>query len=119
MTGAGGRGVRVTLMAGILPPAAGRLDPADRRPGYGLAGHRARRATAHDHDALSGDRTSLLKARRPTEELAFMNTDDANDMSMRLIANKAGSGLAPPKWRLTLEQIRGLPEVQTRKGLAG
>jgi hypothetical protein len=48
-----------------------------------------------------------------------MSTDDANDMSMRLIASKAGYGLAPPRWRLTLEQIRGLPEVQTRGGSAG
>ena len=48
-----------------------------------------------------------------------MSTDDANDISMRLIANKAGYGLAPPKWRLTLEQIRGLPELQTRGGSAG
>ena len=55
----------------------------------------------------------------PDGRIGVMNTDDASDMSMRLIADKAGYGLAPPKWRLTLEQIRGLPEVQTRNGLAG
>jgi uncharacterized protein YjeT (DUF2065 family) len=48
-----------------------------------------------------------------------MNIDDTNDVSMRLIATKAGYGLAPPKWRLTLEQIRALPEAQTRRGSAG
>ena len=44
-----------------------------------------------------------------------MNTEDAKDISMLLISNKAGYGLAAPKWRLTLEQIRGLPEIQTRR----
>jgi hypothetical protein len=44
-----------------------------------------------------------------------MNTEDATgDISMLLIAKKAGHGLAPPKWRATLEQIRGLPESQVR-----
>ena len=48
--------------------------------------------------------------------IAEMNTEDAmNDISMRLIAKKAGYGLAPPKWRATLEQIRCLPEVQARR----
>jgi uncharacterized protein YjeT (DUF2065 family) len=47
-----------------------------------------------------------------------MNTEDEQDISMLLIAKKAGYGLAPPKWRLMLEQIRGLPEVQTRSGPA-
>ena len=47
-----------------------------------------------------------------------MSTDDANDMSMRLITDKAGYGLAPPKWRLTLGQIRDLPELQMRIGPA-
>ena len=36
--GGRGLGVRVTLMAGILPPAAGRLDPADRCPRVWIAG---------------------------------------------------------------------------------
>ena len=48
-----------------------------------------------------------------------MNTEDAKDISLLLIAKKAGYGLAPPKWRLTLEQIRCLPEAQTRRGSAG
>jgi hypothetical protein len=39
-----------------------------------------------------------------------MNTEDAKDISTLLIVKKAGYGLAPRKWRLTLEQIRGLPE---------
>jgi hypothetical protein len=44
-----------------------------------------------------------------------MNTEDAmDDISMLLIAKKAGHGLAPPKWRTTLEQIRRLPESQVR-----
>jgi hypothetical protein len=46
-----------------------------------------------------------------------MNTEDAkDDISMLLIAKKAGYGLAPPKWRATLEQIRCLPVVQARPG---
>ena len=40
-----------------------------------------------------------------------MNTEDAKDISMLLIAKKGGYGLAPPKWRHTLEQIRCLPEI--------
>ena len=48
-----------------------------------------------------------------------MNTEDAKDISLLLIAKKAGYGLAPPKWRLTLGQIRDLPEVQMRNGPAG
>jgi hypothetical protein len=48
-----------------------------------------------------------------------MNTEDTKDISMLLIAKKAGHGLAPPKWRLTLEQIRGLPEIHTRTGPMG
>jgi len=47
-----------------------------------------------------------------------MNTEDAKDISMLLIAKKAGYGLARPKWRLMLEQIRSLPEVQTPSGPA-
>ncbi len=44
-----------------------------------------------------------------------MNTEDAmDDMSLLLIAKKAGYGLAPRKWRATLEQIRCLPQVQVR-----
>jgi hypothetical protein len=37
-----------------------------------------------------------------------------NDISVLLIAKKAGYGLARPKWQTTLEQIRRLPEVQVR-----
>ena len=44
-----------------------------------------------------------------------MNTDDAmDDISLLLIAKKAGYGLAPPKWRATLEQIRCLPQFKSR-----
>lgn len=44
-----------------------------------------------------------------------MNTEDAMyDITMLLITKKAGHGLASPKWRATLEQIRGLAEVQVR-----
>jgi uncharacterized protein YjeT (DUF2065 family) len=44
-----------------------------------------------------------------------MNTEDGmDDISILLIAKKAGFGLAPRKWRATLEQIRCLPEVQVR-----
>jgi hypothetical protein len=47
-----------------------------------------------------------------------MNTEDAmDDISMLLIAKKAGYGLALPKWRATLEQIRGLPESQVRPAM--
>jgi uncharacterized protein YjeT (DUF2065 family) len=45
-----------------------------------------------------------------------MNAEDAtDDISMLLIAKKAGYGLAPPKWRAALEQIRSLPEVRARR----
>jgi hypothetical protein len=47
-----------------------------------------------------------------------VNTEDAKDITMLLIAKKAGYGLARRKWRLMLEQIRGLPEVQTQGGTA-
>jgi hypothetical protein len=62
-----------------------------------------------------------MAVERPPSDrrIGVMNIDDADDMSMRLIATKAGYGLAPPKWRLTLEQIRGLPEAPTRRGSAG
>jgi hypothetical protein len=56
-----------------------------------------------------------LKGPPPDRKIGEMNTEDAmDDISMRLIAKKAGHGLAPPKWRATLEQIRCLPEVQAR-----
>ena len=48
-----------------------------------------------------------------------MNTEDAKDISILLIAKKAGYGLASPKWRLTLEQIRGLPQAHMREDGAG
>jgi hypothetical protein len=51
----------------------------------------------------------------PGRRIGEMNTDDAmDDISMLLIAKKAGYGLAPPRWRATLEQIRCLPEVRVR-----
>ena len=37
-----------------------------------------------------------------------------NDISVLLIAKRAGYGLARPKWHATLEQIRSLPEVRVR-----
>ena len=44
-----------------------------------------------------------------------MNAEDAmDDISMLLIAKRAGYGLARPRWRATLEQIRDLPEAQGR-----
>ena len=44
-----------------------------------------------------------------------MNSEDAmDDISLLLITKKAGYGLAPPRWRATLDQIRCLPEVQVR-----
>jgi hypothetical protein len=56
-----------------------------------------------------------LERAPPDRRIGEMNTEDAmDDISMLLIAKKAGYGLAPPKWRATLEQIRGLPEVQLR-----
>jgi uncharacterized protein YjeT (DUF2065 family) len=56
-----------------------------------------------------------LKARRPTRTIGEMNSEDAmDDVSILLIAKKAGYGLAPRKWRATLKQIRSLPESQVR-----
>jgi hypothetical protein len=56
-----------------------------------------------------------LEGPRPDRRIGEMNTDDAmGDISLLLIAKKAGYGLAPPKWKATLEQIRCLPEVQAR-----
>ena len=44
-----------------------------------------------------------------------MDTEGAmDDISVLLIAKKAGYGLARPKWHATLKQIRHLPEVQVR-----
>jgi uncharacterized protein YjeT (DUF2065 family) len=56
-----------------------------------------------------------LEGTPPDRRIGEMNTEDAmNDISLLLIAKKAGYGLAPPKWRATLEQIRCLPQVQVR-----
>jgi hypothetical protein len=56
-----------------------------------------------------------LESPPPDRRISEMNTEDAmDDISMLLIAKKAGHGLAPPKWRAALAQIRGLPEVQVR-----
>jgi hypothetical protein len=56
-----------------------------------------------------------LEGPLPDRRIGEMNTDDAmDDISMLLIAKKAGYGLAPPKWRATLDQIRCLPEVRVR-----
>ena len=47
--------------------------------------------------------------------LVKMNTEDAmDDISLLLITEKASYGLAPPRWRATLDQIRSLPEVHVR-----
>jgi hypothetical protein len=43
---------------------------------------------------------------------AVSTGDTAKDISLLLIAKKAGYGLAPGKWRVTLGQIRNLPEAQ-------
>jgi uncharacterized protein YjeT (DUF2065 family) len=52
----------------------------------------------------------------PDRRIGEMNPEDAmEDISLLLIAKKAGYGLAPPKWRATLEQIRCLPQVQVRR----
>ena len=59
-----------------------------------------------------------LEGPPPNRRIGEMNTDDAmDDISLLLIAKKAGYGLAPPKWRATLEQIRCLPQVQVRPAL--
>jgi hypothetical protein len=56
-----------------------------------------------------------LEGQPPDRRIGEMNTEDAmDDISMLLIAKKAGHGLAPPKWRATLKQIRALPEAQVR-----
>jgi hypothetical protein len=56
-----------------------------------------------------------LNASPPDRRIGEMNTEDAmDDISQLLIAKKAGYGLARPKWRATLEQIRRLPELQVR-----
>jgi hypothetical protein len=47
-----------------------------------------------------------------------MSTEDAkDDSSMLLIAKKADYGLAPRKWRASLQQIRALPELQARPAI--
>jgi uncharacterized protein YjeT (DUF2065 family) len=47
--------------------------------------------------------------------MGAMRTGDApEDISLILIAKKAGYGLAPRKWRVTLGQIRNLPESRPR-----
>jgi hypothetical protein len=56
-----------------------------------------------------------LEGRLPDRRIGEMNTEDAmDDISLLLITKKAGYGLAPPKWRATLEQIRRLPQVHVR-----
>jgi hypothetical protein len=51
----------------------------------------------------------------PDWRIGKMNSEEAmDDLSVLLIAKKAGYGLARPKWHATLEQIRRLPEVQVR-----
>jgi hypothetical protein len=56
-----------------------------------------------------------LEAPPPDRRIDEMNPEDAmDDISLLLIAKKAGYGLAPPKWRATLKQIRCLPQVQAR-----
>jgi hypothetical protein len=56
-----------------------------------------------------------LKARRTDWRIGAMSTGhNAKDISLLLIAKKAGYGLAPRKWRVTLGEIRDLPEAQPR-----
>jgi hypothetical protein len=56
-----------------------------------------------------------LNALAPDRTILEMSTKDAkDDISLLLIAKKAGYGLAPRKWRASLEQIRALPELQAR-----
>jgi hypothetical protein len=56
-----------------------------------------------------------LEGPPPDRRIGEMDTEGAmNDISVLLIAKKAGYGLARPKWHATLEQIRRLPEVQVR-----
>jgi hypothetical protein len=58
---------------------------------------------------------NALERAPPERRIDEMNTEDAmHDISLLLIAKKAGYGLARPKWRATLELIRDLPEVQVR-----
>jgi hypothetical protein len=57
---------------------------------------------------------SCIALERPPcdRRIGEMNIDDAmHDITMLLIAKKAGFGLAPRRWRAALEQIRGLPEI--------
>lgn len=57
----------------------------------------------------------VLEGPRSDRRIGEMNTEGAmDDMSVLMIAKKAGYGLARPKWYATLEQIRRLPEVQVR-----
>ena len=61
------------------------------------------------------NRASRLNAPPPDRRLGEMNAEDAmDDISLLLIAKKAGYGLARPRWCATLEHIRALPEVQAR-----
>ena len=56
-----------------------------------------------------------LEGPPPDRRIGEMDTEGAmDDISVLLIAKKAGYGLARPKWHATLEQIRRLPEVQVR-----
>ena len=58
-----------------------------------------------------------LERRPPVRTIAEMKADDAmDDISLLMIAKKTGFGLAPRKWRATLDQIRCLPEVHVRRG---
>jgi hypothetical protein len=56
-----------------------------------------------------------LNGRRTDRRIGAMSTGDTpKDISLILIAKKAGYGLAPRRWRATLGQIRDLPEAQPR-----
>jgi hypothetical protein len=56
-----------------------------------------------------------LEGPPPDRRIGEMNAEDAmDDISLLLIAKKAGYGLARPKWSATLAQIRGLPEAHVR-----
>lgn len=68
-----------------------------------------------DNELPMSESDIALEGPPPDRRIGDMNTEDAmDDISMLLIAKKAGYGLAPAKWRTTLEQIRCLPEVEAR-----
>jgi hypothetical protein len=85
---------------------AGRVDAATRTHGAPRGPHRG--GASSPYRAIGQSR---FQARRRVGESVDMNTEDAmDDITLLLIAKKAGYGLAQHKWRAALEQIRALPE---------